>query len=185
MFTKENVLKAIKRINSHKNNRDCILDECVEDEEYIDDSYIDVINEAMCTDELVNYLNENCTLGLKSVEFGDTENLGHLGSCIDAANNFFSDNYEKITDEKLCLVNNTGFEGGAYGGYTKMGSTETYITEQGNVIVVNVVEYGVYFEGESEPEILLTVRTIANEVTPTMDEVDDCFPEKYRGFYSY
>lgn len=190
-FTKENVLKAIKQINSHKNNHDCILDECVDDEEYVDDSYIDTVNKAMCTDKLIDYLNKNCISGLKTVEFGNTINLGHLGSAVDASNEFYAehnicfDYYEKITDEKLCLVGYADCEGGSYGSYTKFGTTETYITEQGNVVIVNVTDYGVYFEGEKEPEILLTVRTITNDETPLMNSVDDYFPEKYKGFYSY
>lgn len=195
-FTKENVLKAIKQINSHKNNHDCILDECVDDEEYIEDSYIDVVNEAMCTDKLIDYLNRNCKSGLRSVKFGEPKNLGFLGECINAAEEFYKEHDTshdygrftdcKITDSKICLVGYTVESSGVYGNYYAVSNaTETYITEEGDVLTVSVVSYGIYFKGDKVPEILLETFTVSKDETPIMNAIDELFPEKYQGLYDF
>lgn len=186
MFTKENVLKAICKINSYKANRDCILEEYEGDNS---ESYLKSVNEAMCSDELVSYLNENCANGLNAVEFGELQNLGYLGKCLSAAYSFcdehgISHNYEEITNEKVCLVGSNGWEGGVYSGYSRGNSEETYITESGKVLIVRTTEYGVFFEGNDENETLLTVHLLNDtEAVPLMNEIDCYFPEEYQGFY--
>ena len=193
MFTKESVLKAFIAINSSQ-----ILKEYMFENENFEESpeeQFRAFNEGLVSDELVDYINKNAR-ELTTVEFGNYEKLGVLGSVVKE----HDDNCRMTVgtdmhilpllpamfEKKAVRVGSDGVEGNINCNM----SCVTYIFEDGTYAVIEETSYGLQFDEEDyEKDVppLLLVRTVCkpDTATPSLDELDESglFDEYYKGYW--
>ncbi len=175
MFSKESVLKSFIAINNNKYNKYSIFDNC--ESKIVDKkAYLKAFNEHLVTDELVDYINENCE-ELPIVAFGDTNLLGELGKTLERYNrsNGLLFGPALYHEGKAFCVGDSGVEGCAERHTTPC----TYIFDDGTFAVVNKIEY----ENYDIDKPFITVVYPNNEDAPLLNNVDSFFPEDYQGFW--
>ena len=174
MFTKESIVKAFTAINNNEYNKSSIFDNC---DDILCDADLVKFNEALVTDELVEYINKNCS-ELLAVEFGDTALLGVLGEYVDNYHTFCDEHgWEIGCSDKVLYHEGKAFMVGydVYESGTDRSVTScTFIFDDGTYSVVKSFDYG---DLESP---LLTVIFPNDDDTPLLNAIDEYFPEEYR-----